>query len=90
MKMQNQKTPDANGNKNRYGKCRHAQQPQQNPGNFDTNEVCKVYKCSASFIPPLSTFREFYPKLSVRDHSQNRKYLAGYLTGCAFITVTIS
>jgi len=38
-----------------------AQQPQQNPSNSDTNKVCKVYKCSsASFIPPLSTFRGFY------------------------------
>lgn len=63
MKMQNRKAPDAAGNKKqirqrpppceRRRRCdRRARQPQQNPDNSDTNEVCKVYKCSsASFVP---------------------------------------
>lgn len=59
--MQNRETPRRREQKQIRQMPTCAQQPQQNPSNSDTNEVCKVYKCSsASFIPPLSTFRGFY------------------------------
>jgi len=58
-----------------------AQQPQQNPSNSDTNKVCKVYKCSsASFIPPLSTFRGFYLdrlRVAIRGESYGETLSAG-------------
>lgn len=61
IKMQNRETPRRREQKQIRQMPTCAQQPQQNPSNSDTNEVCKVYKCSsASFIPPLSTFRGFY------------------------------
>lgn len=60
IKMQNRETlPEGENKIRQMPTC--AWQPQQNPSNSGTNEVCKIYKCSsASFTPPLSTFRGFY------------------------------
>lgn len=61
IKMQNRETLRRREQKQIRQMPTCARRPQQNPSNSDTNEVCKVYKCSsASFILPLSTFRGFY------------------------------
>jgi len=61
IKMQNRETLRRREQKQIWQMPTCARRPQQNPSNSDTNEVCKVYKCSsASFILPLSTFRGFY------------------------------